>query len=50
VWIASLDPHQSRTDILGALNLELQELALLPGAMNRKLVVVSDCVEPHSPR
>lgn len=45
VWVASLDKHQSRTDILGALDAARQELALLPNGMNRKLVVVSDFLE-----
>ena len=45
VWKASLDQHQSRTDILGALDAARQELALLPNGMNRKLVVVSDFLE-----
>ncbi len=45
-WRASLDPHQSRTDILGALDAAQQELALLPNKeSNRRLVVVSDFLE-----
>jgi hypothetical protein len=44
-WVASLDTHQSRTDILGALDAVRQELALLPNGMNRRLVVVSDFLE-----
>jgi hypothetical protein len=44
-WIASLDKHQSRTDILGALDAARQEFALMPKGMNRKLVVVSDFLE-----
>jgi hypothetical protein len=44
-WVASLDKHQSRTDILGALDAARQELAILPNGMNRKLVVVSDFLE-----
>jgi hypothetical protein len=44
-WVASLDQHQSRTDILGALDAARQELALLPNGMNRKLIVVSDFLE-----
>ena len=39
-WIASLDEHQSRTDILGALDAARQEFAAIPNGMNRKLVVV----------
>jgi hypothetical protein len=45
VWVASLDKHQSRTDILGALDAARQELAVLPNGMNRNLVVVSDFLE-----
>jgi hypothetical protein len=44
-WIASLDPHQSRTDILGALDAARQEFAVLPNGTNRKLDVVSDFIE-----
>jgi hypothetical protein len=44
-WVASLDQHQSRTDILGALDAARQELALLPNGMNPKLVIVSDFLE-----
>jgi hypothetical protein len=44
-WVASLEKHQSRTDILGALDAARQELAVLPNGMNRKLVVVSDFLE-----
>ena len=44
-WKASLDPHQSRTDILGALDAAQQELALLPKKSNRNLIVVSDFLE-----
>ncbi len=44
-WSASLNQHQSRTDILGALDAAQQEFGLLPSGMNRKLVVVSDFLE-----
>jgi hypothetical protein len=44
-WTASLNQHQSRTDILGALDAARQEFALLPKEGNRKLVVVSDFLE-----
>jgi hypothetical protein len=44
-WTASYDQHQSRTDILGALDVAQQELALLPKESNPKLVVVSDFLE-----
>lgn len=45
VWASSLDPHQSRTDILGALDAARQETASLPQASNRRLIVVSDFLE-----
>jgi hypothetical protein len=44
-WVASLDAHQSRTDILGALDAARQELGLLPKESNRKLIVVTDFLE-----
>jgi hypothetical protein len=44
-WVASLDPHQSRTDILGALDAARQEFAVLPKESSRKLIVVSDFIE-----
>jgi hypothetical protein len=44
-WEASLDPHQSRTDILGALDAARQELAVLPKGVNRRLIAVSDFLE-----
>jgi hypothetical protein len=44
-WASSLDPHQSRTDILGALDVAQQELVLLPKESNLKLIVVSDFLE-----
>jgi len=44
-WVAALDKHQSRTDILGALDAAQQEFAVLPRGMNGKLVVVSDFLE-----
>jgi hypothetical protein len=45
VWTTSFVQHQSRTDILGALDAARQELAALPNGMNRKLIVVSDFLE-----
>jgi hypothetical protein len=45
VWAAALDPHQSHTDILGALDAARQEFALLPKGSDRRLVVVSDFIE-----
>lgn len=44
-WRASLNPHQSRTDILGTLDTARQEFALLPKKSNRRLIVVSDFLE-----
>jgi hypothetical protein len=44
-WTASLDQHQSRTDILGTLDAVRQELASLPKESNRRLIVVSDFLE-----
>jgi hypothetical protein len=44
-WVASLDQHQSRTDILGALDAARQEFALLPKESNHRLIVVSDFLE-----
>jgi hypothetical protein len=44
-WVASLDKHQSRTDILGALDAARQELDLLPKESNRKFIVVTDFLE-----
>ena len=44
-WTASLDQHQSRTDILGALDAARQEFASLPKESSRRLIVVSDFLE-----
>jgi hypothetical protein len=44
-WASSLDPHQSRTDLLGALDAARQESALLPQRSSRRLIVVSDFLE-----
>ena len=44
-WVSSLDPHQARTDLLGALDVARQELATLPRDSNRKLMIVSDFLE-----
>jgi hypothetical protein len=44
-WVSSLDPHQSRTDILGALDAARQESAMLPQRSNRRLIIVSDFLE-----
>jgi hypothetical protein len=44
-WATSLDKHQSRTDILGALDAARQELSELTQRSNRRLIVVSDFLE-----
>jgi hypothetical protein len=44
-WAASLDTHQSRTDILGALEVARQEFAVLPNHEARRLIVFSDFLE-----
>jgi hypothetical protein len=44
-WAASLNPHQTRTDILGALDAARQELEILPKNSTRRLIVVSDFLE-----
>jgi len=44
-WASSLDQHQVRTDILGALYAARQEFAVLPKNSNRKLIIVSDFLE-----
>lgn len=44
-WVASLDKHQSRTDIFGALDAARQDLNSLPKESNRKLIVVTDFLE-----
>jgi hypothetical protein len=45
VWASSLNSHQSRTDILGALDAARQELVLLPKESNPRFIVVSDFLE-----
>jgi hypothetical protein len=49
-WAASLDPHQSRTDILGTLDAARQELALAPTGSSQRLVVVTDFLEDDGTR
>jgi hypothetical protein len=44
-WVAALDKHQSRTDILGALDAARQELAALTRESDRRLIVVTDFLE-----
>jgi hypothetical protein len=47
-WVRSLDPHQSRTDILGTLDAARQEISGLPMDSERRLIVVSDFLEDES--
>ncbi|MGA2654007.1 MAG: hypothetical protein ABSF28_26095 [Terracidiphilus sp.] len=47
-WAASLDPHQTRTDILGTLDAARLELAAIPKGSERRLVIVSDFLEDES--
>jgi len=47
-WVASLDPHQSRTDILGALDAARQEFAAIPAGAERRLLIISDFLEDES--
>jgi hypothetical protein len=44
-WLASLDKHQMRTDILGTLDLARQEMAVTPISSERRLIVLSDFLE-----
>jgi len=44
-WTASLDSHQMRTDILGALDTARQEIASRPKGTSARLIVVSDFLE-----
>jgi hypothetical protein len=43
-WLASLDPHQMRTDIVGSLDVARQEFAIVPKDAGR-LIILSDFVE-----
>ena len=43
-WVASLDPHETRTDILGTLDVVRQEFAAIPAGSGR-LIIVSDFLE-----
>jgi hypothetical protein len=47
-WAASLDPHQTRTDILGTLDVARQEFADIPKGSQRRLIIVSDFLEDES--
>jgi hypothetical protein len=44
-WLASLDQHQTRTDILGSLEVAWQEFAVSPKNADRRLIVLSDFLE-----
>jgi hypothetical protein len=44
-WVASLDPHQMRTDILGSLDVARQEFAAIPKGSERRLIIASDFLE-----
>ncbi len=44
-WLASLDPHQMRTDILGTLDVAQQEFAATPKNADRRLIILSDFLE-----
>lgn len=44
-WVASLDSHQMRTDILGTLDVVRQEFAAVPKNSNRRLIILSDLLE-----
>src|ERR1035437_9088057 len=39
-WLASLDPHQMRTDILGTLDVARQEFAAVPKDAERRLIIL----------
>ena len=44
-WLASLDPHEMRTDILGTLDVARQEFAAIPKNADRHLIILSDFLE-----
>jgi len=47
-WLVSLDPHQTRTDILGTLDVARQEFAAVPRDADRRLIILSDFIEDDS--
>jgi hypothetical protein len=47
-WLASLDTHQMRTDILGALDIARQEFVALPENSDSHLIILSDFLEDDS--
>jgi hypothetical protein len=47
-WAASIDPHQTKTDILGTLDVARQEFAAIPRRSERRLIIVSDFLEDES--
>jgi hypothetical protein len=44
-WLASLDPRQMRTDILGTLDVARQEFTTVPESADRRLIILSDFLE-----
>jgi hypothetical protein len=44
-WLASLDPHQMQTDILGTLDVARQEFAAVPKDSDRRFIILSDFLE-----
>jgi hypothetical protein len=44
-WASSLDPHQRRTDLLGALDAARQEFASIPADDEHRLIVAGDFLE-----
>jgi len=44
-WSASIDPHQTTTDILGTLDIARQELVEIPKGSKQRLIIVSDFLE-----
>jgi len=48
-WVGSLDTHQARTDILGALDAAMQVFDLPPNEMNRGLVVLLISLKTTAP-
>jgi hypothetical protein len=41
-WLASLDPHQTRTDILGTLDVVQQEFAAVPRGADSRLIILTE--------
>ena len=47
-WLALLDQHQARTDILGTLDIARQEFAAVVPGSDRHLIILSDFLEDES--